>query len=335
MFYPLVKSIPNKRATVRNFGCYAEHYPYDILHICSHGGEIDGYRVTEHFSDRNGKDHTVEYDEIVGFDHVTAEKMVHVTRKVIFRQFDGYVWMSSELKAQNFPQYIFEDMRKALFDGKLTRESATRRRIEEPIASSCHVKCYDGIHQGMFWAVASHSSPLIFNNTCSSWDEISLFFISGGSRGYIGTLWSISNSAAKQGAERFYKTLLGRPVLYSVFDMMTAIRETSDADIYVYWGLHFSTLKKPAHNGMKKVSRELARAATTWCEKIVTSRILEVKENSARILEFVLSELTASSDKDYIAKVQETISKSPEIKEALAMKKRTPEWPERGFLPVE
>ena len=331
----LVKPLLNQTATVRNFGYYAEHYPYDILHICSHGGEIDGYRVTEHFTDRAAKDHTVEYDEVVGFDHVPDEKMVHVTRKVIFRRLDGFVWMSPELKAYNLPQYVFEDMRKALFDGRLTKQSATRKRVKEPIASSCHVKCYDGIHQGMFWAVASHSSPFIFNNTCSSWDDISLFFISGGSRGYIGTLWSINNSTAKAAAEHFYKSLFGRPILDSVFSTITSIGQSSDADIYAYWGLHFSTLQKPAQNGIRKVPRELAKAAMRWCQKIMTTKISEVKENSARNLEFVLSELYTSSDQDCISKVQNIISKSPQIKEALAMKKRTLEWTDRGFLPLE
>jgi hypothetical protein len=56
----IVKGLVGKHATVRAFGHYAEHYPYDILHICSHGGETDGYRVTENFTDRNGNEHTVE-----------------------------------------------------------------------------------------------------------------------------------------------------------------------------------------------------------------------------------------------------------------------------------
>ena len=139
----LVKSLVNADATVRNFGYYAEHYPYDLLHICSHGGETDGYHVTEHFKDRDSNEHTVEYDEVVGFAPSPGSKMVHVVRKAIFRSFDGYAWMSPELKAQNIPQYVFEDMRKALFDGSLGRNTVIRSRVEEPIASSCHIKCYD------------------------------------------------------------------------------------------------------------------------------------------------------------------------------------------------
>ncbi len=328
----LVKSLVNAYATVRNFRYYAEHYPYDLLHICSHGGETDGYYVKEHFKDRDGNEHTVEYDEIVGFSPVPGQKMVQVTRKAIFRRFDGYAWMSPELKAQNLPQYVFEDMRKALFDGSIGRNAASRKRVEEPIASSCHIKCYDSIHQGMFWTLASHSSPLIFNNTCSSWNEISLFFIAVGCRGYVGTLWSINNVVAKESAERFYEKLMLGTILGAVSEMISGIRESPNADIYVYWGLHFSTIKKPSGKGKAKVFRELIRAAMAWCEKIVVTKILEVKQNSADILRFILSELKSGFEKEDIAIIQETIAKNPEIKQALLSKERALEWLERGVV---
>ncbi len=328
----IVKGLVGKRATVGAFGHYAEHYPYDVLHICSHGGETDGYRVTDNFTDRNGNEHTVEYDEIVGFAPSPSTKKVQVIRKAIFRRFDGCGWRSPELNAKNLPQYVFEDMRKALFDGSIGRNASNRTRISAPIPTSCHIKCYDSIHQGMFWTLASHSSPLIFNNTCSSWNEISLFFISVGCRGYIGTLWSIGNSIAKQSGEHFYRTLFTGTILDAVFSMTTSIRESRDADIYVYWGLHFSSVKKPSGNGKAKVLRELMRAATVWIEKIATTKFLEVKENSVEILRFILSELKSSYGERSISTLEKTIAKNPNIKEALETKARTVGWIERGVV---
>jgi hypothetical protein len=328
----ILKGLVGKHATVRAIGHYAEHYPYDVLHICSHGGETDGYRVTENFTDRNGNEHTVEYDEIVGFAPSPSTKMVQVIRKAIFRHFDGCGWRSPELNAKNLPQYVFEDMRKALFDGSIGRSASNRTRISAPIPTSCHIKCYDSIHQGMFWALASQSSPLIFNNTCSSWNEISLFFISGGCRGYIGTLWSIGNSIAKQSGEHFYKTLLTGTIMDAVFSMTTSIRESRDADIYVYWGLHFSSVRKPSGNAKAKVFRELMRAATGWIEKIATTKSLEVKQNSVEILRFILSELRSSYGERTISTLEKTIAKNPYIKEALETKVRTLGWIERGVV---
>lgn len=328
----LVKQLVGKRATVRAFGYYAEHYPYDVLHICSHGGETDGYRVTEAFTDRNGNEHTVEYDEIVGFAPSPTAKKVLVMRKAIFRRFDGCAWRSPELNAKNLPQYVFEDMRKSLFDGSIGRNASTRTRISAPIPSSCHIKCYDSIHQGMFWTLASHSSPLIFNNTCSSWNEISLFFISVGCRGYIGTLWSIDNSIAKQAAEHFYGTLFKGTILDAVFGVTTLIRKSRDADIYMYWGLHFLSVRKPSGNAKSRVFTELIRAATVWIEKIATTKLLEIQENSVEILGFILSELKNSYGERSISSLEKTIAKNPNVKQALETKARALGWIERGVI---
>lgn len=328
----MIVKLVGRAATVRNFNHYAQQYPYDLLHICSHGGETNGYRVVDRFRDRAGNEHEVEYDEVVGFEPSYDTKMVRVNRKLIFRRFDDCGWMTPELSAKNLPKYIFEDMRKVLFDGSAGKNASSRKQVKEPIASSCHIKCYDSIHQGMFWAVASHGSPVIFNNTCSSWYEISLFFLSVGCRGYIGTLWSINNAIAKQAAERFYRILFGGSIAQAYFEMINSIRETSNADIYIFWGLHFSTMKKPSGNGKVKVARELLRAALDWCEKIVTTRVQEVKENSADILKFIISELKGNLGQADIAKIERIIENNPEIKEALVKKERTPKWFERGVI---
>ena len=328
----IVKELVGKRATVGAFAYHAEHYPYDLMHICSHGGETDGYRVIEKFTDRDGNEHTVEYDEIVGFAPSPDTKRVQVIRKAIFRNFDGCGWQSAELNAKNLPQYVFEDMRKALFDGSIGRKAASRTRISAPIPTSCHIKCYDSIHQGMFWTLASHSSPLIFNNTCSSWNEISLFFISVGCRGYIGTLWSIGNSIARQSAEHFYKTLFTGTILNAVFSMTTSVRESRDADIYIYWGLHFPTIRKTSGNAKTKVFRELERAATVWIEKIATTKSLEVRQNSVEILRFILSELKTTYGDKGISMLENKIANNPHIKEALEAGSRTVGWIERGVV---
>ncbi len=62
-----VKSLIGKNATVFNLDNHIKEYPYSILHICSHGGEIEGTRITETFKDRDGVKHTIVYDEVATF----------------------------------------------------------------------------------------------------------------------------------------------------------------------------------------------------------------------------------------------------------------------------
>ena len=69
------------------------------------------------------KKHKVEYEEIVGFAPVPGKDLIAVHRKAIFRKFDGFQWSSQELKSQNIPNYVFEDMRKSLFSGDMGKQA--------------------------------------------------------------------------------------------------------------------------------------------------------------------------------------------------------------------
>jgi len=50
-----VRPLVGREATVRNLDFHAQQFPYDILHISSHGGEVEGYAVKEEFTDRKAK----------------------------------------------------------------------------------------------------------------------------------------------------------------------------------------------------------------------------------------------------------------------------------------
>ena len=68
---------------------------------------MDGYFVVQEFTDRDRKSHKLEFYEVVGFSPTEGD-MVKVHRKMIFKTFDGFPWMSPPLKS--YPYYVFEDM---------------------------------------------------------------------------------------------------------------------------------------------------------------------------------------------------------------------------------
>jgi hypothetical protein len=187
-----------REATLENLDFNVQHFPYNLLHICSHGGEVDGYEVWEEFVDRVGKTHTIEYDEVVGFSSAPNEEgQFRVHRKALPRKLDGFAWKSEELAKQQMPDYVFDDLWKAIYANQRNKMNPNARRVKKDrIPNSCAIRCIDSIHQGEFVTLASHSSPLVFNNTCWSWCEVSKFFLAYGARGYIGTLWAIGNDAA-------------------------------------------------------------------------------------------------------------------------------------------
>jgi hypothetical protein len=202
--------------------------------------------------------------------------------------------MSEELEKEKIPQYVFHDMWKALCPDQRTQLNRNAKRTKKgQIATSCAIRCSDTIHQGELHILASHSSPIVFNNTCWSWYEVASFFLSCGSRGYIGTLWAIDNEGAVIGARTFYDSLFSGTVLSAFHQAVRAIDNTQSKNIYVFWGLHFSTIS-PARNAQESrrdVFAELARAFAGWREHIEGTKSKEGKRNATRVLASLIKEL--------------------------------------------
>jgi hypothetical protein len=306
-----LRALVGKGGTVANFGFYTEHWPYDILHICSHGGEVDGYEMSETFVDLNGIPHTVEFEEVIGVTPVLDNpQKVAVHKKVFPRKLDGLAWMSPELKEKKLDDNVINQMWKSML-----RSEGRRKKIGR-IALSCAIACTDSIHQGQFDALASYSSPIIFNNTCWSWHEVALFFLDCGARGYIGTLWAIGNDAAVVAAKVFYENVFRGTVLGAVHKALKAIAATPSSNIYVFWGLHFSSLPPGNDIGasVAKIKEETARSVMAWIRKIQTTKSAEVRRNSIRVLKSILREIVINcSTPDALSFVEDVKKILPEL----------------------
>lgn len=286
-----LRPLIGQHATLAAFDFHAQYFPYDVLHICSHGGEVDGYEMTEQFTDRDGTKHAVEFEEVIGVTPAPDKPgMVAVHRKVFPRTLDGLRWMSSELEEHGLPSHVSLDMWKCMLESKGARKKKGR------IAMSCAIACADTIHQGQFHALASYSSPIVFNNTCWSWAEVAGFFLACGARGYIGTLWAVENDAAVIAARTFYENLFRGTVLSASHKAVKSIDRTPSKDIYIYWGLPFTTLPAPQSLARAKnaVRKELIHAIERWVRKIESTKIPEVRVNSIPILRMLVRELLSN-----------------------------------------
>ena len=276
-------------ATNENLTNYGSHLPYDLLHICSHGGETDGYFVKHHFNDRDGKPHTLEYFEVVSFAPGGGYEpdKIKVEQKIIFAKLDGVPWTQRPLST--FPRYVGDDMLQSL-----RNDSARVKRtpVDVPIALSCHIKCYQSFHQGMFDHLAAYASPIIFNNSCSSSHELASSFLATGARCYIATLWPVGDSTAQEAALAFYDSLLGGGKLLPAFSAtLRSIDNNRYKDIYILWGLHFTSLAHPATKSDQQIIAGLATNYDMWMRKFAAAKDEEVRRNSFPIVKFLVSEL--------------------------------------------
>jgi hypothetical protein len=279
-----VKELIGKEATSFNIDRHVSEFPYNILHICSHGGTVDGYPVSLEFKDREGTTHIVEFDEIVSFAPEPGNPMVQVTSKWIFRKFDGFYWLSKELKSQNYSHDVYNDMYNAIRSDK-----KKRTEIKSSIPDSCAIKCYDFNYQAMFNSIAGvHSTPFIFNNTCWSSSEISNSFLAVGGRGYIGTLWKVGNEVAKQVAESFYRDVFDTTILNALQNALPKSNGTPSENIYVFWGLHFATIKSGINQEVSRmnVASKLLSSVYRWREHLTGVKNDKTKERINKLIDW-------------------------------------------------
>ncbi len=284
------KMLLGKEANVKNLSNFGSSYPYDLLHICSHGGQTNGYFTIRSFKDREGKMHTAEYYEVVGFAPAEGD-LVQVVSKQIFHKLDGHRWRSEPLGA--YPQYVFEDMLQSM----KSEESVIRTPYSSKIALSCHIQCYGSIHQGDFHQLAGFGNPVVFNNTCASSHELEVSFLHAGARAYIGTLWNVGNEVAKKAALTFYRSLESDPNLSrAVHRMLQGIPVKKYRNIYVYWGFPFSTFRVANNTAVDSVLPGLMFVWRLWVRKASTTLDAEVKKNCLPIIRFVTEQIVSELD---------------------------------------
>ncbi len=321
-FYTKNLSEEDGTSTRYNFKNYVEHFPYDILHICSHGGMLSGNFIKKDFLDDNGNMHSLEYYEVVDFEKIDridsrGEPLIGVTRKLVYIKLDGYPWASDELHNANIPESVIKKIRDVSSIDGLNGEDVVIVPFKGYIPSSCYVKCLDNIHQGNFHYLAGQTSPIIFNNSCHSWDSLAYQWIGRGARGYVGTLWEVGDDVAKYSAENFYRFALNNnaEIVSCVFNLNKRIKKEKYKNIYIYWGLPLVKIEKPAKPIMLKsiisgVSRALMEHLR-GLESIYKDKSTEeeVRENSFDVLKFIFNVLAFDLKVLNLNKLRQIINK--------------------------
>jgi len=290
-----VKELTGKAASSYNIDMHVKEYPFDILHICSHGGEVKGYSNVVTFTDRDGNSHVIEYDDVISFypNPNRQVDLIKVETKHIWRKFDGMVWKSKELKSKQYPHYVFVDMQQAISD-RDDQKGKYKGTPKSVVPDSCAIACDVFVYQAMFDMIAGfHASPVIFNNTCWSWSGIADSFLSAGARGYVGTLWAVENNVARQVAEEFYQNIFTNTIAESLHHAMTLTKGTHSEGIYVYWGLHFSTLGKPVSmpESRTRIAELMIRGFHNWRDHAAKLPDGFSKKSSLELAEWDYNEL--------------------------------------------
>lgn len=292
-----VRGLIGRDANVKSLRMHLIQFPYDIFHMCSHGGELKGNLIVERFTDRFGKEHTVEYEHVLGFSAGNENDMISVQQLMFPKKLDGKIWGSSEL-VDVYPSEIFSDMHNSMRRSDATQKAILRKDIV--VANSSHIQCYDSVCMPLFETLASHSSPIIFNNSCTSWFNMAMPFIAAGSRAYIGTLCTVNTQQATEFAKAFYLSAK----YYSLSDSLHKARVVNKGEkaenIYIMWGLHFSVLQRMPkyYESKRNVFAALSIALGSWIKSMNKERSERTKGNIEELISWIRSTLISGWTKE-------------------------------------
>lgn len=273
----LVREMLGEQATVYNLEMHLTEFPYDIFHICSHGGEVAGVTVTESFFDRDGVKHIVEYYRVRGYSTIPGGQDVKITTLYYWRKFDGIAWKSDEFRQSAFSNYIFVDMLESIKRSK--KENIINKTPVHIVPGSISIKAHDFVYLPSFDGLASyHKSPFIFNNTCWSGRDIVSIFLNAGARGYVGTLWEVDEACAADMARAFYHSVDQSTIVNALKVVLENLRGTASEDIYIFWGLHSSKLQRG-----RTVSEGKSRIAALMMDSFYRWRNKEKLASSERL----------------------------------------------------
>ena len=277
-----VNELIKEDATSHNLDYYVKELPFNILHLCSHGNQSEGSLIEERYVDQYGNEHIFEYFLTLSLapdpdkKSEKGEPLIKVSTKIFPKKLNGFSFRTKEFKEQNYPSSIFPKMFTTV-PVKENQISSKRTTIE----NSHEIACYRFSHLGLFSHLAAGHSPLIFNNTCWSAYDIKNHLIAVRARAYIGTLWNINNSVAFKSAESFYNALFDKTILQALQDSMAHSKKTKDQNIYIFYGLHFTKLKKVSSiaDSKKDVTIRLLQSLDTWKGNLSRSDDESIKEN--------------------------------------------------------
>lgn len=277
-----------KKAGSANLRSTILHFPFDLLHICSHGGNVSGSRCSVKFCDKDKIEHLIEFDHVLGISIYPWAEKHPIESLYYFRKFDGLVWRSEELKGKGYTHELYATLLPEISKAFDEKRVQYKEKITT-VANTNAIACVDFNYHANFDQMGGHMiHPFIFNNSCWSWMKVSTNFLYNGARAYIGTLRTIPNSSAVQFAELFYEKAFDSNII-DAFHFATSHLKDQGYPNYVFWGLHFSCINnsRTVNTNRTEVLRQLGTSLAEWKNKYIK------KEGSEEILLSHVNEVKA------------------------------------------
>lgn len=264
--------------------------PHDVIVLSTHAGDAPGERITYEYPDADGRQRKLVVDRAVGIGYDASEDKFMVMEYHRFHSLDGVDWRDKEGKAA-LPVGTAINTWSAM-GGPIDRKDhiVAQQRIPRVIGSMA-MRLHDGI-----WLYASHgfapeSAPLFVNNSCWSWHELSQRTTFAGARGYLGSLFPITDAEAQEIGRALFDQYIGQDLPRALWLAQRDIYGSSARRPYVMVGLPFIAIRPNIKDAVSHMNRAYVAGIAHWTERASSSPHEEVRRNAQRFSSFLIEDL--------------------------------------------
>jgi len=230
-------------------------YPYDFLLIATHCGDVGGVRDTYRFTDSSGRTRDLVVDSAPGIATTDDPDLLKVTVINVFHSLDGVSWTDPERDMKVEVGTAIKDW-VDLTTGGRELKPIKKEQIER-VYGSAALAMSDFNYIAMVQTVAGYGNPIIVNNACVSWHELSSRFMYAGASTYIGTLVEVLPWEAEEVIVRSITKHYDKPLAHAVW---SAQRETYQGSVrkpYVVTGVYTSRLRPSKIDAPEYIARRI------------------------------------------------------------------------------
>jgi hypothetical protein len=260
-----IRGYQGRAANVRWVSDAIERFPYDLLLIATHCGDVSGSRWTYEIKDSEGKQRTFVIDVGVGFGQTDDPDVFGVTQFNRFVSLDGVDLHNPEEKAQLYIGTAINDFVELTRPPDDRLEPISKVPIERVIGSAA-LKMYDSNYISLPKAIAGENTPIIINNACVSWHRLAANFIFGNARAYIGSLINITPTEAHDIIVRLLDKHHGKPLPLGLWSAQREVYGDSVRRPYIMTGVYPQRIRTVRYDVPREILNRLSKGLATWIE---------------------------------------------------------------------
>jgi hypothetical protein len=277
----LTRVVRGPAATKKRVQFMLDLIPQDIVVLSSHSGDAPGERITYEYPDADGRQRRLVVDRAMGFSYDRFDDKVNVMTYHRFVSLDGVDWRDKQRKAA-LPVGSAILRWDEIVASKEDAHYVVDRRDVSRVAGSMAIRLHDGN-----WLFASHgfapgSAPLIINNSCWSWHELSERFTFAGARGYVGSLFPITEIEAQAMGEALFSKHLGETLPKALWLSQRDVYGASPRRPYVMVGIPFVVIRPNTTDAVSFTRKAYLDGISQWTAFANDSLHQEFSHNARR-----------------------------------------------------